>query len=743
LKINSLYKIINCVTNTVGAFVTSLLFSLSNVREILKVSLTLGLLFVISFSSTPLFAQFPTQQFPNQGSFGQQQNQGSGFDSVQQEVEIDTFNIRYFYAADPAVRIPEKDSLLDHFFQQYDPTRYRKYDFLHLGMAGTAAYSAVYQPVLRRGLDIGYHQFDVYQIRNADIKFYEQGKAFSDVFYSGAQQTDGLAKARFARNFANGVNLSVDYQRVFNSSIVTSPVFERKIFQTTGASLLDPPKGRQVALGIGVWVNRPRYDGFFTFTSNISKQFDIGGLDTATYRYNLDANRTLASVNGLLDDAQTRHQKFEVSYLSYLKLRRDSTGTKRNFLATHQISLKEATYLSYDRFTSNLSQRKDSLFYKNLITDQRGMRAYLRDRLVENSFSLSTSRARKNAQNTEGGTDSIKNEKLKIERDSTRGLDTLNFNNFGRKPISPKPVAIAEQNDWFEVGLVHEFHNINQEMGGRNINNLLLRGRWNYTPNDNIKVETYTHFNVLGYNAGDYRLSGTLFFNWKNVGSLTAKAMSQLYEPSLIQDNFVVMQKPVWDNKFAKTLENNITGTLAIPRINFEATVGYSLLNNVVYFDTTNFPKQASTPLSILQLIVNQNFKVGNFHLDNSIALQNSTEKFVRLPSVYYKNSLYWEGKLFKKAMLSRIGFDTRIVSGWSAPSYMPLTGQFQTQEWDNVPTFPALDAFASFRVQSFRVFLKYENILGNYANARFYQIYNHPTPETYFRFGVKWVLLN
>jgi hypothetical protein len=741
LKINSLYR-----------FSTKRIGYLRGIRYVFNVfapplhrspcgqyPLLFGAIFL--FFTNTISAQFPTQ-FPNSGSgqFGQTQNQSTGFDSIQQEVEVDTFNIRYFYAADPAVRFPENDTLLNNRFQQYDPARFRQFDYFHLGMPGTAAYPSVYQPLLRRGLDIGFHQFDLYQIRNADIKFYEQGKPFSDIFYSGAQQTDGVVRTRFARNFANGVHLSIDYNRVFNSSIVTSPSFERKLFSGDGASLLEPPKGRQVAFGLGLWVNRQFYDGFFTFTSNIAKQFDVGGLDTTSFRKNVDG--TLASVESLLDNGATRHQKFEYNYLQNLKLnRRDSTGTKRQFLASHNITFRDATYFANDPFVSNQATIRDTNFYKTLITDLRGVRVYVRERMVENSVSLSTSRRRKTAQAVDG-LESVKTNLIKtdsVKTDSVRRMDSLIIKQLGRKPLA-KPAA---QNDWFEVGLVHAFHNINQEVGRRNINNLILRGRWNYTPNDNVKLETYAHLNLLGYNVGDYRLSGELFFNWKGVGSLTAKATSQLYEPSLIQDNLFVMQKAVWDNNFRKTLESNLSGTLAIPRTKTAVTVAYHLLNNMVYFDTTNTPKQTNTPLSILQLIVNQNFKFGQFHLDNTIVVQNATEKFVRLPAVYSKNSLYWEGKLFKKMMLTQLGFDVRYVSAWAAPSYMPLTGQFQVQEWGNVAAYPSLDGFASFRVQSFRIFAKYENILGGYTGNRFSQIYNYITPETYFRFGVRWTLLN
>jgi hypothetical protein len=205
----------------------------------------------------------------------------------------------------------------------------------------------------------------------------------------------------------------------------------------------------------------------------------------------------------------------------------------------------------------------------------------------------------------------------------------------------------------------------------------------------------------------------------------------------------VLVQKPVWSNDFKKTLETNLSGTIAIPRIGFQATAAYSLLNNYIYFDSSALAKQVTGPLSILQLIVSQNFKLGNFHSDNTLAFQKPTETIIRLPAFYTKNSLYWEGKLFKKVMLTRIGFDLRFVSKWYAPSYLPITGQFLRQDVATVGEYPALDAFLSFKVQRLRLFFKMENVLGGTTSAPFYQTFNSPTPEAQFRFGMRWQLLN
>ena len=721
-----------------GVMISNCFYKTLKINDLRPIVTTIGLVFFTTFAAAQ---RPPTDVGGNANS--------SPFDSTQQkETEIDTANISHFFAETPAVSTPENDSLLDRNFQQYDPTRHRALDFFHLGMPSTAAYPSVYQPVFRRGLDVGFHAFDIYQIRNADVPFYHQTKAFTDVFYSGAGQQNGLLNAKFGRQFANGISLSIEYRRVFNSNLTTLPIIGQRLFSSSGYSF-DAARGRQVALGIGIWIHRERYDGYFTFTSNIANQLDRGGVDTTA---TVVSSGQYSSLAAFLTDAVTRHEKFEYSYLQYLKLtRRDSTGEKRNFLASHQITFRDANYRSSDPFTSAAPRHQDSLFYGSFLNDTRGLRVALRELTLENTFNLSTTKARavRNAAYQKVQTDSLT---INLKNNLPTDFKTIPTNNSTQadslKTLRNSSAKSKNQiesvvNDWFEVGLVHQFSSINQELGAKTFNNLILRGRWNFTPNDNLKVETYAHFNIVGHNVGDYRLSGEAFLNWKNIGNLTLRAVNQLYAPTVVQSDLVVTQRQFWQTDFKKTLETNLSATLAVPRFGFSATVAYALLNNVVYFDTKAQPAQANAPLSILQLIVNQNFTVGHWHFDNSVALQKPTEKFLRLPDLYSKNSFYVEGKVFKKVMLARVGVDLRYASAWFAPSYMPLTGQFFVQETATAAAHPSLDVFLSLKVQSFRFFIKMENLLGDYVGSRYEQIFNNPTPEAIVRFGISWRLLN
>jgi hypothetical protein len=613
--------------------------------------------------------------------------------------EIDTFKIKYTFANNPKIWEWYADTTLGNHFQQYDPARRGDFDFLTLGNPTTAAHPSVWQSRAREGFDFGQHAFDIYQIRPAQLRFYELGKAYSDVFYSGNSESDGALRAKFGRtlNLKQGkLQLSLDYERIFNVGATSS--------LTLGDfGLLNYSRGRTVGFAAGVWFRNKseRYQNFTTFAINTLSQLDFGGLTTDTIFSTQTDNTAFTTPTVWLSNAQTRHESRELSFVQYLQLNKKDTTRQiqRTFLLSHRFSYENTIYKMYDNKTNTL---QDTIWYGKLLTDSRGLRFGAGFDAVNNLLSISTSRPRR---------DSLQHGKI---------------------------------NDLFEVGLQHQIVFLRQEGTANNTqNNLLLRGGWLWTPNDWLNLDVKAMFIFAGTNIGDYRLSGKLSSKLGKVMEIFAQAQSQLYEPTQIQREAYISQKVVWQNNFKKTLENNISAGLFIPTTRTKVEARLNVLNNQIYMDSTARPTQVTAPLSILQFLITQNFKFKNFHFDNNIALQTSSSEAVRVSPFVLKNSLYYEGRLFKKAMFLRAGIDGRWVSRFYADGFMPLTGQFYWQNGREVGNFPALDVFVSAKVQTFRFFFKMENLTRavGLSQAIFYQIPLHPIREQYFRFGFAWKL--
>lgn len=638
-----------------------------------------------------LFAGVPALQA--QQPFPGRTTQPSGAETSsrnQEEVEPDTFDIFYFYAENPNQDIPFSDSTLGDYFQQYDPARHRSLDYKHLGNLGSAHEPIVFEAAGRRGFEVGLNQFSLYMTPGSRLAYYRIERPFTQVSYTmGSQQADGYTTARFSRNFANGLNYTLDFSR---------------ISQLGQTSQYPNQNTRNTALATGLWYHskRGRYDGFFSFAANTIEQEDNGGITREPQDEGDFSSPTSAEV--FLPDARTRHSHRELSYTHYYRIGggQDTLGrAHRSYTLSHRLLYNNSIYKFHDEY----EETQDSGFYDlfpAFLPDQRGTRFYLDHRKVENDFRLATFK--------------------------------LNPANQGRA---------RNQRDLLETGIVHTINWLEEAGADSTINNLFLTGRLRVNPGERLLLNLYGHFGLWD-NAGDYRLSGELFFDLKKVGQLRFSAINQLYLPNLIQHRLYLAEQQVYRNNFDKTLSTTLSGTYSLPQWKLELTARYHLLNNYIFFDTLGLPRQSGIPVSIAQLIVKKDFSLfWNLHLDNVVALQQSSEDFIRLPSIYSKHSFYYAGKWFR-VLNVRLGVDLRFNNSYFGNYYNPVTGQFQLQDRSEVEFYPAADAFFCMRVTKFRAFFRWENATALLITDRlFYQTAFYGHPSSVFRIGLSWRFLN
>ncbi|MEZ4991003.1 MAG: putative porin [Saprospiraceae bacterium] len=637
------------------------------------------------------------------GGFDTDSDRSRGEFEDQLAEEPDTFGVFIFFADNPNEEREFADTSLHRYFQQYDPARQRELDWRTLGNLGSAAEPFVYQPRARQGFDVGFHQFDLYLTRADQLPFYRLERAFTQVEYTqGSEQADGYMKARFSRNFANGLNFSLYYD---------------KIAQIGRFDQYPNQNSRNTTFGGGMWFHsqNERYDGFLSIVANTIEQEDNGGLDSLPINGGQFADPSSSVVR--LEDGQTRHTHREFSYKHYYRFggRADSTGNvRRAFTLSHRISYNRSVYKFFDEFNAG-----DTLFYNHfpeLLTDSRGARVFMTHREFSNEFTLSTFK-----------------------------LSQLQSENKARN-----------QRDLLEIGLLHRYNKLEMEVADSVVNNLFLTGRLNFRPGPALQLNTSAHLGILN-NVGDYRLNGELHIDLKKVGSLKVEATSQLYRPTVLQDRFYISRQAVWDNQFNATLENNFTASFRLPWLDLEVGAGYHLINNFIYFDTAGIARQTGIPLSITQLVIRKDLRVGHFHLDNTVALQNASESTIRLPKVFGKHSLYYIGRWFR-VLDVKVGADVRYNTPYRPHYYNPFTGQFQLQDRQEVAFYPIVDAFFSMRVTRFRAFIKYENATSLFIDdtkadgtgerdvlksRSYFQTANYLFPDAAIRFGISWRLLD
>jgi hypothetical protein len=680
------------------------------------------------YISLMLLSLFPAlaalgQRAPVFGGGGQQQTSGQG--NSGSNVVLDTSRIYYFFTEAPHLLIPFSDSLLESF-HQYDHIRRGAFDQAHLGNLGSAHRPLFFQPTFRQGFDVGFHQFDLYPIEKQDVRFYKITQAFTHATYTqGPTLDDAQFLIRFSRNFADGLNLSIEHRRINNQG-----AYDQQ--QATNSS---------VAAGLWYHSKWGHYDGFLSFITNSIQQQDNGGAAESLTDTLVPPFQVLVN----LRTANTRHAHRELSYTHYLYLNKmasakrekrklreekrarssvpdslkiqtppDSTliptpaapntnqvvlppqNTSRAFTLYHQFAWKTSTYKFSDT-------QPDSAFYGDFWVDSRGLRHYLETRKLENTFKLQT---------------------FKLKR---QGAET-------------------RESDLLEAGLVHSLHLIEQEpVDTSALHNLFLTGRLNFSPGERLRIRTYAHLGIAN-NTGDYRLNGELHLDFKKIGKLRLSVVNQLYSPSLLHHRLFISQREFWKRDLGKTLETSLSGTYSLPAFHFSATGQYHLVNNLVWFDTAGISRQTGA-VSILQLMVQKDFHLGILHSENWVGIQETTSGVLRLPKFYSKHSLYLQRKIFKKVMLAKVGLDARFTFSYTPPTYQPLTGQFQLQNEQTLPFTPLVDAFVSFQVKTFRFFFKTENVLPVLTGAYYFQTAGYPMAYGFSnggsRFGISWRLMD
>lgn len=593
--------------------------------------------------------------------------------------------LQFTFAPTPELSEHDADTLPDSRFRQYDPARRRTVDWGTLGNLGASARPLFFEIAPRRGFDVGIHNFDLYRIAPQELRFYRNANAFTEVGYSrGRSQDDGEFSAKFARTFAGGMNFSLEYRNIKNLG--------QYRYQNT----------KHNALAFGGWLPvGKRYEAFLVFAKNTLKQQENGGITSAD-AFGGDNVGGAIDIPVWLDDnkALTRQGTQDLQLTQHLKIagaaQTDSTGreiadSRRALRLTHTLTWGKETY----KYAHGDVPATDAVFYGDFFTDARGLRHYLELRRLENAVMLTTF----------------------------------------------KPKGAGRRSDFLAAGLSHTYFDVAQEPETQRFSNLFLTGNAAFTPSERFNFEVRGDLGLLE-NGGEYRLEGRLKLGLGAAGELRGQLLSQRRPPALVAERLFVSKQAVWSNDFAKPVENSLSATYALPHLGFEATGATHLVNNFIYFDRDGRSAQSGAPLQVAQLILRENIRLGALRFDNTLAFQQPNRSDVlHLPKWFTKNSLYFSGRVFKKRMLLETGVDFRTNAAFQPDGYQPLTWQFYLQDSTaNSQPYLWLDFFASFKVSTFRVFFRYENLSGLWDDrTAFYQTLRYPQPLPAFRLGIRW----
>ena len=270
----------------------------------------------------------------------------------------------------------------------------------------------------------------------------------------------------------------------------------------------------------------------------------------------------------------------------------------------------------------------------------------------------------------------------------------------------------------------------------------LTAGLFNIDTSALLNYDLSAKLCVLGHYVGNFNIDGYIIQALRKDKSslLRADATIKLQSPNPFLDHYVGNHN-IWDNDFKSIKTIQVEGRYINTRLRTELGVGISNTFSYIYFDTIAAPQQTSKTLMVFTAWAKQHFRAGNFHFDQKVYFQKSTqEDIVSLPafSVYSHN--YYQNHLFKKALELQIGVDLFYNTEFYADNYMPSIMQFYNQREFKIGNYPKVDVFLNLKIQTAIIFAKYEHL--NYLlkrNGNYFSASDYPINPAIFKFGIQW----
>ena len=268
---------------------------------------------------------------------------------------------------------------------------------------------------------------------------------------------------------------------------------------------------------------------------------------------------------------------------------------------------------------------------------------------------------------------------------------------------------------------------------------------------------------IAGEDAGQFTIEGKgdLNFNlWKDTVRLEVNAHIKNLNPTFYHRHFH-SKHYWWDNDLSKITSTRLEGKFSIDRWKTMLKVGVENIKNYTYLDNISvaYPgtnegdlptykndvavKQQSDNIQVLSATLQQNFKLGIFHLDNEVTFQKSSdENVLPLPKMVLYHNLYLRAKLAKKVLAVDLGADIRYFSQYYAPDYAPAIGQFYLQNPETrykLGGYPMVNAYVNLHLKRTRIFVQMYNLLQKDGEKSYFYAPHYALNPRILKIGISW----
>lgn len=268
---------------------------------------------------------------------------------------------------------------------------------------------------------------------------------------------------------------------------------------------------------------------------------------------------------------------------------------------------------------------------------------------------------------------------------------------------------------------------------------------------------------LTGEDSGQFTLEGNADLNVRMFGDTVR----------LDVNGFVKNTNPVfyyrhfhskhywWDNdELEKIMRTRIEGKLTIGRTNTMLKAGVENIKNYTYLANTGTivknangvitsnlnnigVQQFDGNIQVLSATLEQNIKLGVFHIDAEVTYQKSSEQDVLpLPDLSVYGNVYLKAAIAKKVLNVELGADARYFSKYYAPDYSVAMGQYCLQHPDNLIElggYPIINLYANFHLKRTRLFVMMSHINQGSGNAQSFLVPHYPINPKMLKLGLSW----
>lgn len=575
----------------------------------------------------------------------------------------------------------------------YNPIHKNIYHYKYLGNLGTAYQSIIFNFKNNIGIDLGMEQFQLYSYNNQYVRYYNTAPRFTNLTYVLGAKKEQLFKVLHTQNVNPYFNIGLNYQRISSDGF-----YQRQKTEYDNLSFFS-------------WYSSPnqRYNLISNASLNSIKVQENGG---ATNKNIFDApaaeDRQLEQIN--LDEAENRTRSKSFYIRQYF-----DTGYK---IQKQTDSLLTDSFIGTNRFSHSFAIENQSLVYDD---------KYPFSGFYDSAF-FDSSNIRK---------DSIFFYKIENE---------LSWINLPVKHSSDTNVQVRKIR--MGLKLKHTYWNFVSPYTSRGYNFLMQ----NYSVSallgnnkKNMKWNVKGEYIIGGTNAADYSVDGSIEINVDKKSNFLKLAFSNCNKSASLISNEYSFNFFKWQNNNFKKVNYSsviLSNNGNSPIVNL--AIKYSVIDNYVYYDTTAIPRQHNNSLNLIQIFVSKNFRLKHFHFNNYLVYQKPSDAYViRIPDIYFRNSIYYENTFFKGALFAQIGIDVFYYTSYQSETYMPATRQFYHQNNIEVGNYPVFDFFVNGKVKNARLFIKMEHINQGIIAHGYYGVPGYPMPDRTIKFGVNWMFLD